>query len=794
MVRKLVIYISLIAVFLLLFFAAWFYSQITGSLAQLDGQQTVWGLKHKTIIDRDIQGVVTIKATNRFDAAVALGFVHAQERFFQMDLSRRNSAGELASLFGSVALPHDKNIRKHRFRERASLLLTQLPSEQQQLLKAYTQGVNQGLSSLASPPFEYLLLQQEPVEWQEEDTLLTIFSMYLSLQQQNIDRELTLGTLNQIVTPEVYQFLTPKGGQWDAAVDGSQFKPSPIPSSLWHISETSTVKTHGLNAKNIIGYDAVIGSNSWAIANSLTPYQSAMLANDMHLNIAVPNTWFRAQLNYDNDQGEQITVTGVTLPGSPSIIVGSNQHIAWGFTNSYIDTSDIIVLTSSADQQQYLTHEGFKPFTLHQQMIAVSNAPAEKITIKETQWGPVIGQDSQGNLLALRWIAYDKQAINLSILALEQAKNVQQAVDIAHSSYIPTQNFIVADNSGQIAWTLMGAVPQRNQPFGDKPENWANNQYQWVGYLASDQIPSLINPEHQRLWTANARVMGGKTFEKLGDGGYSLGARAQQIRDDLFAVEQFNEESMLGIALDDRALFLSQWKQLIEQLITPEIVQQYPKLHDLQQLIIKNQDFRASKTSALYTVVRQYRLAVRHAVFAELNTALKSRQPLADISKISSRLDIPLWQLIQHQPQQFIPNNAKSWSEFLAKQLVVVVDELTERFGSLNKAAWGKMNQSQIQHPLSRAIPWLAAWLDMPKDALAGDHFMPRVQGQAFGASERMVVSPGHEEHGIFHMPTGQSGHFMSPFYRAGHDDWVQGKPSPFLPGKTSYTLTLLSY
>ena len=201
---------------LLLIFATlstWLYSQIDSALPQLDGKRTLYGLSTSATIERDKHGIATIKANNRLDLAVATGFIHAQERFFQMDLLRRNSAGELSSLFGEAAIAYDSDIRRHRFRERASAIVAQLSTADLALLKAYTRGVNQGLKYLKAVPFEYLLLRQEPVEWQEEDTILTVLSMYIDLQYQDGKRERTLGLLHSILSPEVFAFLNPKGSR-----------------------------------------------------------------------------------------------------------------------------------------------------------------------------------------------------------------------------------------------------------------------------------------------------------------------------------------------------------------------------------------------------------------------------------------------------------------------------------------------------------------------------------------------------------------------------------------------------
>jgi penicillin amidase len=807
-ITKILSGLLLVSILLAVTALTWLYSKVDSALPILDGKKTVFGLNQAATIERDDQGIATIKAQSRSDIAVALGFVHAQERFFQMDLLRRNSAGELASLFGSMALDYDKSIRRHRFRDRARIIVAQLPTEQLDLLKAYTRGVNQGLKYLNSSPFEYLLLQQEPVQWSEEDSILTIFSMYIDLQYHDGRRERTLGLMKAVLSADVFAFLDPKGSIWDAAIDGSQFSPSPLPKKAWpsasalNNNTTSNTDTYLAN-NNDDRYkgDHLPGSNSWAISGALTTSGSAMIANDMHLGIRVPNTWFRASFEYPiseriNKKKSQrnIKVTGATLPGTPNMVIGSNGNIAWGFTNSYGDYSDVIVLTTNNDESQYLTPTGYQDFTFHKQLIAIKGQEAQEITVKETIWGPVIGQNHLGKSLAYRWVAHDKEAINLTATQLEQAKTVVQAFNIAAQSGIPAQNMLVADKAGDIGWTIMGPIPHKKGTIGETPVSWASGENSWQGYLTPSQYPRIKNPTDNRLWTANSRVVGDEMLKKLGNGGYALGARSKQIRNNLHALIKFDEEALLNIGLDDEAIFLRRWQQFIlNSVLTKKALAQQSDFQQVKTLLENSPKLRASTDSVSYRLVRNFRINLRDSVFSLLNQNLKSIDNNFNFKSIRHQIETPLWQLINEQPKNFLMLSEDNWQKIFTNALVLTLSDMTED-QPLQSATWGQLNSSNIKHPLSGAVPLISYWLDIPSKALAGDSYMPRVQGRSFGASERMVVSPGHEDEGIFHMPTSQSGHPWSPYYGKGHSDWEQGVASPFLPGKTQYTLTLLSY
>jgi len=806
--KQMIFGLLFISVFILATTSAWIFAKIDSALPMLEGKKTVYGLLENAIVERDSDGVPTITAKNRQDIATSLGFVHAQERFFQMDLLRRNSAGELSSLFGDVALEHDKKIRVHRFRERARAIVSSLPAGQLNILKAYTQGVNQGLKHLHASPFEYLLLQQEPLPWREDDTILTVFSMYLDLQYDQGERELTLGIMKSALNDDVFDFLTPKGSRWDAAIDGTEYAPNKLPDSAWpsvaqqkstdnnqdintgHSLITSLTSTHS----NYQSSEHLVGSNNWAVAGAISQTQSAIVANDMHLGIRVPNTWFKARLKYPLNN-ENIDVTGLSLPGTPNIIVGSNRHIAWGFTNSYGDWSDVIVLKTNEDQTQYLTPQGYLPFKTVSQMIAIKDKKAVELESKETIWGPVISKNPQGELLAYRWVAHDLNAVNLNMINLEQAKTVDDAFKVAATAGIPAQNLMVGDNQGHIGWTIMGPMPKKKGNVGDIPQDWSTGEHHWLGYLPAAQYPQVKNPAKHRLWTGNSRVVGGEKLAKIGNGGYALGARAQQIRDRLFEADHFDEQSLLNIALDTQARFMQRWQNfLLEQVLTEESLAQNPTWLDAKNILTTTVDKSALNTSlsatvdsVAYRIVRNFRIHVRDIKH------LSKMDKHYDFSTIKNQLEVPLWQLITQQPDNFMWLSRASWSAIFKEALDNTLSKMTEH-QTLAEATWGQENQAKIKHPLASAIPFLGQYLNMPAEPLPGDAFMPRVDGGSFGASERMIVSPGHEESGILHMPTSQAGHPWSPYFGKGHQNWVQGKPTPFLPGETQYKLILLSY
>ena len=386
-------------ILLLTLSAAAIYSLLYLSLPDYNGALSS-SINNTARLERDTLGYLSVHAANRNDAAFALGFAHAQERFFQMDILRRNAAGELAELFGERALNADKNLRKHRFRQRARQALAALPEPEHRLLSDYSRGVNEGLSALSLKPFEYLLLGQSPASWQDEDSFLVIYSMYLDLQSKLGRDDYAMTVLKQALPGDWYQFLQQHSNVWQAALDGSRIEPVNMPESDY----PPLLRQPDMACNDCALMDSAdIGSNNFAVAGSLTSHGSAILADDMHLGIRVPGTWYKAQLNW-RENGSMQTVTGLTLPGTPAVVAGSNGALAWGFTNSTADWHDLVALTLSEDGKRYLTPEGYKPLINLYETIKIAGQADQTIELTETHWGPVV-QFGDSPHYALRWVA-----------------------------------------------------------------------------------------------------------------------------------------------------------------------------------------------------------------------------------------------------------------------------------------------------------------------------------------------------------------------------------------------------
>jgi penicillin amidase len=779
----------------------WVRSKVKASLPEVEGERRVTGLAAAVTIERDALGIPTIRGASRRDVAYATGFVHAQDRFFQMDLLRRQSAGELAELFGPAVLPADRGVRVHRFRAEAERLLWASRPEIRAVLEGYAEGVNAGLASLGAPPFEYLAIRASPAPWRAEDSFLVLFSMFMQLQDEEGNGEAILTQLHDSVPAPLYAFLTPTGTEWDAPMVGGPVAPPPLPGPEVcnvHAQPVAMPTPQAASAPGIrslgkeapLESSAMAGSNGWAVAGSHTASGGALLTNELHLPLIVPNIWYRTSLSWPDGAGGQHTVTGVTLPGAPAMVLGSNGHVAWGVTNSTLDTTDLVPLEVDASRPgTYLTPQGPQRFQRVEETLRVKGGGAETLDIYETIWGPVVGNDWLRRPVALRWVAHEPGAVDFEILGLETAPTLQAAFDIAHRSGVPALNFLAADDGGHVGWTILGRIPRRVGFDGHVAASWADGTRSWAGLLPPEEVPQILDPESGRVWNANNRSVDGEMLDKLGGGFFVFGARARQIRDDLFAVEKATPDDMRKIELDDRAVFLQHWHDLLLKVLTPEAVAADPRRRELRD-VVEHWGGHAAVDSAGYRMVRGYRLFLGQAVFRPILSACGKLPESFPYYGGFEQSEGPLWSLVSQQPAHLLDPRYKTWQElFLA-----AADTLVAYYppGSLSQRTWGEFNTLRIQHPISQAVPFLGRWLDMPRRPMPGDADMPRVLTINFGPTLRMVVSPGREKEGYFHMPGGQSGNPLSDHYADGLDAWAEGKPTPFLPGAAVATMRLV--
>ena len=768
---------------------------IWASTPQLSGAADLAGLSAVVQVDRDQNGTVVIKARNWLDAARTIGYVHAQERFFEMDLTRRSAAGELSALFGTETLAMDKAKRVHRFRMRMRQNWDKLPANDKKILSVYAEGVNAGLRALPVRPWQYLLVSASPEPWREEDSLLVIAEMYYVLQSRNINESYAEALLRERIGDKLFNWMKPRGGSFDATLDGSVWPPAEMPSVAEidtrsvHFAPTKVTSKATTSKELVVARDDEFkpGSNNWAVSAARSRHGVPMIADDMHLALSVPNIWFRSQFELkEGADGKPARLAGISLPGVPGLVVGSNGAVAWGFTSAEGDWFDWIPVRESTDGSQYMDGSQSRQFEVINELIAVRGRPDVMLAIRHTPLGPVIHAHG-GRAFVLNWMAHWPGAIDAKLEEMLWTTDVDAAILVAQSSGVPQQNILIADAAGNIAWTIAGRLPERRKSNAGGPRK---------GFSASDEVPKswmfreayplIKNPADGRLWTANSRQLGGAEGEKIGEGRGDLGARAQHIRDRLREQDTFDEAALHGIQRDTEARLLKRWVSLVGRIA--ENQSQRTGFGEVKR-IVAGWNGRAGADQAAYTIARTFRINIEEKL---KNTWIEAAAPdFKHHVPRDGRMEYAVWRAVSEQPMHLLPLRFKSWDEFLTQELADVIAQFNLRYGSLEAATWGRINAANITHPISEALPWLGHWLNMPATPLDGDNHIPMVATKKDGASQRMVVAPGREASGILSMPGGQSGHPLSPFYGAGHRDWLDGTPTPFLAGPARNTMMM---
>jgi penicillin amidase len=751
------------------------YFVLSASLPTIEASVNSNAVSNQASLSRDALGTAIIHAETEYDAGYLLGYAHAQDRLFQLDLLRRQSAGELSELVGKAAIEVDKRHKFHQLKKTAKRILSQLPAHEKSLINAYTKGVNDVASNMSAKPFEYFLLSAEFRPWTPVDSLMVVYSMYLDLQRSQTEIDFSLTVLNELYSASMYDFFT-LPSNYQAAIDQTivQGKQIEIPV----LKQQAPNEANDSDKPSVLAsyYDTVpeqpdYGSNNWAVAGALSQTQSGLLSNDMHLGLRLPTIWYKAQLNYKTN-GKPVQVTGVTLPGLPAVIVGANKHIAWGFTNAGIDNADWIELSDNT------------PTSIEQETINIADGDSVVYDIEVSQFGPV--RSFNGKKYALKWVAHQDYAINSRIADMAKMQSVEEALTLSEKVRMPVQNMVVVDAKGDVAWQLTGAIAGRTAitRHAISEENFSDL---WA--IAETQPANLLNPENGRVWSANARVTGVEDLARFGDGGYALGARQQQIMMQLMQQDQFTEQSFYDMQLDNRALFLIPWHSLLVSTL-----ENSPQKYASDIETLKNWQACACSDSVGYTLVRRFRSTLINQLIDPITQTFKDNGLSA--THLLRGIEPSIWAILQQQPRSWLPNGFDNYDKFISTAYDTTKTNLLIRYHASNEdmsnLAWGKVNALKVKHPFSSQLGALSEYFDMVDVEGFGDSYLPAVQSTSFGASQRLIVSPGNLDKAILTIPGGQSGHVLSDFYRSGFSDYAKHKNTSLLPSKILYTIQFM--
>ena len=753
------------------------------SLAIEDGEVMLSALKNPVSVHADSLGIPSIDASDRHDAYRVLGFLHARDRLFQMELMRRKSAGRLSEIFGSKAADLDKSQRDYQFEQAAVKIVSALPANQKQVLDAYVAGVNAFIDQARMLPPEFIALDYRPEPWRAEDSILVALGMFQTLNGYEQDERMVT-VMEKALPEQLVEFLTPDTDVYATVLIGgpdSRRPAQPIPVSAFAALDAQPVQL----ARGSVDVDnSIAGSNNWVVAGKKTSDGRAMVANDMHLSLNAPNIWYRAELRYAGNY-----LNGVTLPGVPLLIVGGNNNVAWGFTNVSADLLDLITLDINPENsEEYLTPQGWRSFTKSPATIKVKDGTDIPIELRSTIWGPVSSKPLLGHSVAIKWTALETAAVDLGLLDMDKVTSAQEAMTVINQAGGPPQNVVFADRAGHIGWTYMGRFPKRKGFDGMTSKSWASDSTAWDGFIPPEQLPRLYDPPEGFIVTANNRTLG-RDYPYVIAHNWALGYRAHRITELLQGSSGITEPDMLQIQLDTRTEFYQFYRHLALQELTA--VKGGDGVVNENEQTLRAWDGYMHIDSKGAALLISFRTKLAEALFAKVVARCKQYDP--DFRYAWREMETPLRQLLTQRPKGIIPAHYNDdWRAFIVDTLNSAAKELQSEYPDIEPVQldWGTVNQIVQRHPFSRSFPVLGAFLDIADFESPGcSSVCVRVMSNGHGASERLVLAPAHPENGILEMPGGQSGHPFSRYYRDQEKFWQEGETAPFMPGKILHTL-----
>ncbi len=768
---------------------AWAYWRARASLPQLDGSVTVPGVTARVEVLRDARGVPHLRAQSLGDLMFAQGYATAQDRLFQMDLSRRLAQGELAEIFGERALKLDIESRTLGLPRALDLAAEGSDVESLRLMDAYARGVNAFISAhLDRLPIEFGILRYQPRPWRIVDSIAVGLNMFKTLSttwREDLIRE----RIRAKVSPELFADLFPDHSPLDhpvampTAAGGPSTRPDPPPSpprggpgaELSATSELASIDPLlAALASTGEAAEGALGSNNWVVSGRHTQSGKPLLANDPHLGHRVPSVWYMIHL-----KAPGLNVSGVSLPGFPLVVIGHNEHIAWGMTNTGPDVQDLYVETfDPQDPKQYRHGSVWVQADERQEIIKVRGRPDYHLTARATYHGPVISslvpEQSGGRVLALRWTMLDSGALRFAFLKLDHAQNWEQFITALRDWSGPQQNFVYADVEGNIGYSAPARIPLRRQGDGSVPVPGDSGDYDWTGYVPFEKLPHAYNPPSGVIATANGRVVPDDYpyfITHQWDAPYRT-ARIFQLLEQ--QGKRFTVPDMMRIQMDVRALD-DEW--LAAQLVAAS-ERRPPQTADAQYALslLRGWDGEARIDSAA-TLVCQLtcKTLLERILRPKLGDDLSGYNWPMRYVFIANVVDtrLPRW----------LPPGDADFDVTLIKSLEDAVQQIPGLVHSHDHDAWrwGETIPLTFHHPLAGASPLLARLFDVGPFPQAGTARTVKAATPNHGPSMRIVDDLSDLNNCVQEITLGESGEVFSPYYRDQFETWYSGGNFPML-------------
>jgi penicillin amidase len=717
----------------LLLAAAAVYQLVYRALPQTSGT-LIGPVAQRVTIARDALGVPHITAASEDDAFFAQGYVVAQDRLFQMDGLRRLAGGNLAEIVGPAALELDRDSRRLRMRRIAEVAYASLPLQDRAPLAAYARGVNYFIEThLHNLPIEFTLLGYQPRPWSVVDTILIGLHMYRDLTTTWRDEILKRDMLAAGDRAKVNFLFPPRSG--------GELQP---------------------------------GSNSWAVSGAHTASGKPLLCDDMHLEYSIPGIWYMVHL-----QAPGLDVTGVSLPGTPSVIVGHNQRIAWGVTNLHFDVQDLYIETFDLRTGRYLYRGQFEQAHQEREIIPVKGAPAVEMPLWVTRHGPLYIDDAREHL-ALRWAAAEPGRFQFPFPEINRAGNWQDFTRALSRFPGPAQNFVYADVDGNIGYHATGLLPIRKGYTGDVPVDGSSGENEWQGFIPFEELPSFYNPPQGVVVTANQNPFPAD-YPYAVNGNFASHYRSRQIRDLLMARNGWRAADMLTVQKDVYSAFSQYLAQAIVEAYDRHKAQ-HAGMQDAVQLL-RGWNGQMDKDGAAPLLVT--------LTYEHLRTLIaRSASPVAGARYTYQMAPAVVETLLRTRPAGWFAD----WDETILNSFAQGLED-GHRTQGRDPSRWvyGKHQPLLLGNPVGRHLPLVAGLFDIGPVPMSGSPTTVKQYTGGLGPSMRLDADLADWDRSLLEGTTGQSGQVLSRHYKDQWDSYyyAQSFPMQFRKVDSKNVLTL---
>ncbi|WP_128893961.1 penicillin acylase family protein [Longirhabdus pacifica] len=738
------------------------YWMLHKSLPTIEGEVVMQGLQSEVSVVRDENGVPHIHAENNQDLFMAQGYVTAQDRMFQMDMSRRQASGKLSEVIGEQTIDRDRYFRTLGLRRAAEASYAIYSEEAKQVMEWYTMGVNayiQEAKENNTLPIEFTVLGYEPEEWTIVDSLtIGKFMAY---------------DLGGNWKGQAFRYYLVNAFDEEKAMD--LFPTYPADAETIMIAKQNAIDLNH-SVTSAIFPNEWNGSNNWVISGSKTESGFPILANDPHLGVSTPAIWYETHL-----KSPELEVKGVIFAGVPGIILGHNAHVAWGVTNVGPDVQDLYIEKRNPDNPYEVEYMGkWEKLDTIEETIEVKDQPAVEMEVNISRHGPLVSEfmehKSEENALALRWTALDPTTELEAILLFAKATNWDEFKYALTFFHAPAQNFVFADKSGTIAYRANGKIPIRENGDSLLPVAGWTDEYEWKDYIPWDELPTVVNPEEGFIATANNKVI---------DDGYdyhiaNLWAepyRFHRITEVLRSKDTLSVEDSQKLQLDSMNLQAKEFLPPLLSMLQSDSAVQWDEKQLEAISILQDWNFEDNKELSAPFIYHLWRKHIGEVIFKDA-----FEEDMYDLFQGKHAVEDQLIRnAINNEPGPWIQEKG-GLTTIAQTAFLAAIDEAIELQGaSVSKWQWGDFHMALFSHPLSSVKPL---------------HLIFNPAAQAFDGSKVTVAAARNNENGeVVHggvwrtvidmenpresfnvIGPGQSGHVLSDWYDNQVNDWITGE------------------